>query len=87
MCTEHIASLEACLSVLYDVGTTDGWEAACRYRRWWGVLYTVIHWLDEDTVILEFRPSPRPWWRPWEEVRLRMILEDLDQDLGEGRAA
>ena len=70
----------AVLSVLYDTSTTDGWEAACRHRRWWGVLYTIIHWLDESTVILEFRPSPRPWWGPWEAERLLWIFEDLEDN-------
>jgi hypothetical protein len=71
------------LLVAYDLRDPDAWQAAHRHRASWGRLYTDIVALDLDHVALVFRPAPEERWRPWELVRLSLIL---DEDL-EGRAA
>ena len=67
---------------IYDLRDPDAWRQAHRHRGYWGKLYTDIHTLGLDHVVLVFRPAPDERWRDWEEVRLGWILEDL-----EGRAA
>jgi hypothetical protein len=64
------------LLIVYDLRDPDAWEAARRHRNYWGKLFTDIHCLDNDHVVLVFRPAPDERWRPWEEVRLGWILED-----------
>jgi hypothetical protein len=66
---------------VYDLRDPDAWRAAHRHRGYWGKLYTDIHTLGSDRVILVFRPSPNERWRAWEAVRLGWILdEDLESE-------
>jgi hypothetical protein len=61
--------------ILYDLRDPAAWKQAHRHRNWWGRLYVDIDALDNDHVILTFRPAEDPRWRPWEEVRRGWILE------------
>ena len=66
---------------VYDLRNPDAWRAAHRHRGYWGKLYTDIHGLDDDHVVLVFRPDPHERWRTWEGVRLRWHLdEDLESE-------
>jgi len=65
------------LLMVYDLSDPDASEAAHRHRGYWGKLYTDIHPLDNDHIALVFRPAPDCRWRPWESVRLKWILEQL----------
>jgi hypothetical protein len=61
--------------ILYDLRDPVAWKRAHRHRNWWGKLYTDIFVLDNDHVLLVFRPADEPRWRPWEEVRKDWIME------------
>ncbi len=61
---------------IYDLRNPDAWRAARRHRGDWGKLYTDIHYLEDEHVVLVFRPAPDERWREWEAVRLEWILED-----------
>ena len=61
---------------VYDLRDPDAWRQAHRHRGFWRKLYTDIHVLDEDHVVLLFRPAPDERWRAWEKVRMGWILED-----------
>jgi hypothetical protein len=69
--------------VVYDLSDPDAWQAAHRHRNYWGKTHTRVHYLEENVVVLAFHLAPDQRWRPWELVRLRLIL---DEDL-EDRAA
>lgn len=43
--------------VVYDLRDPDTWERAHRERRAWGGEYSEIHALDNDHVVIEFRPG------------------------------
>jgi hypothetical protein len=62
-------------AIVYDLRDPDATALAHRHRSYWGKLDTEIHPLDNDHVVLVFRPSPDPRWRPWEKVRRAWILE------------
>ena len=64
---------------VYDLRDPAAWRAAHRHRGFWGKLYTDIHYLDTDHVVLVFRPAPDERWRAWEQVRLEWILEDRER--------
>jgi hypothetical protein len=71
-------SAEEPFAILYDLADQAAWDAARRHSAWWGRLYTDIHTVDNDHVMLLFRPAPK---RPggagkWEEIRKQRILED-----------
>jgi hypothetical protein len=69
--------------VVYDLRDPLAWRAAHRHRNYWGKTHTRVYYLEENVVVLAFRPAPDERWRAWELVRLSWILnEDL-----EGRAA
>ncbi len=59
---------------VYDLRDPAAWQSAHRHRGFWGKLYTDVHALDNDHVVLIFRPAPDERWRPWESARLRWIL-------------
>jgi hypothetical protein len=61
---------------VYDLRDPDAREATRRHRAFWGRTHTQIVLLDEDHVLLVFRPAPDERWRRWESVRLRWILEE-----------
>jgi hypothetical protein len=61
--------------ILYDLRDPAAGARAHRHRNWWGKLYTDIHILDNDHVLLVFRPDPDARWLAWEEVRRGWILE------------
>jgi hypothetical protein len=61
---------------VYNLRNSEAREAARRHRAFWGRTHTQIVLLDEDHVLLVFRPAPDERWRPWEKIRLRWILED-----------
>jgi hypothetical protein len=42
---------------LYDLRDASQWEAAGEARRAWGREKAVVHALDNDHVILEFKPG------------------------------
>jgi hypothetical protein len=43
--------------VLYDLTDPGAWERAGRERRTWGRERTAIHGLDNDHVVIEFKPG------------------------------
>lgn len=49
-------SLDSAL-VLYDLRDPEAWARARRERAAWGKSRTPIHTLDNDHIILEFRPG------------------------------
>jgi hypothetical protein len=65
------------LIVIYDIRDDDGWRTANRHRHYWGKTHTHVHYLEENVVVLDFRPAPEERWRPWESVRQSWILEEL----------
>jgi hypothetical protein len=67
------------LLVAYDIQDTAGWETANRHRNFWGKTHTRVHYLEENVVVLVFRPAPDQRWRPWESVRMGWILEELQE--------
>jgi hypothetical protein len=42
---------------VYDLRDPDAWERAGRERAAWGRMWTEIHTLDNDHVIIEFKPG------------------------------
>jgi hypothetical protein len=64
-------------AILYDLRDPDAWACPRRHRGLWGKLYTEIHTVDNDHIVLHFRPAPNPRWRPWEEVRKQWILREV----------
>jgi hypothetical protein len=70
---------EESFAILYDLRDPDARKRAHGHRNYWGKLYTDIHALDNDHVLLSFRPAPDPRWRAWENVRRRWIMEDLEK--------
>ena len=62
--------------VVYDLREPGAWQRSNRDRNFWGKLYTDITRLDDDHLLLTFRPAPDARWRPWERVRRRWILGD-----------
>jgi hypothetical protein len=65
-------------SILYDLRDPDALDQSRKHRRFWGLLYTDIHYLDNDHVLLTFRPAPNRRWQPWEEERKGWIFRDLE---------
>jgi hypothetical protein len=65
------------LLVVYDIGDAAGWETANRHRSLWGKTHTRIHYLEENVVVLVFRPARQERWRPWEGVRRAWIESEL----------
>jgi hypothetical protein len=61
---------------VYDLRDPNAREAARRHRAFWGRTHTQIVLLDEDHVLLVFRPAPDERWRKWEKIRLGWILKD-----------
>lgn len=43
--------------VIYDLRVPEAWERAGRDRKAWGQEYAVIHTIDNDHVVIEFRPG------------------------------
>jgi hypothetical protein len=66
-------------TMIYDLRDEEAWRKAHRDRSLWGKIYTDIHVLDNDHIILSFRSGGERWWK-WEKVRQAWIL-------GEGKAA
>jgi hypothetical protein len=66
------------LVVAYDL-RDDGWRTANRHRNYWGKTHTRVYYLEENVVVLAFRPAPDERWRPWERVRAGWILEQLQE--------
>jgi hypothetical protein len=62
-------------AIIYDLRDPGARHQGRRDRNTWGKLYTDIHVLDRENVVLIFRPAPDERWRAWEKVRLRWILE------------
>jgi len=60
---------EGSFEVLYDLRDHNAWRDAHWHRALWGRSFVDYHVLDEDHVILVFRPSPDLRWRAWEAVR------------------
>jgi hypothetical protein len=63
--------------VVYDIRDDDGWRTANRHRNYWGKTHTHVYYLDENVVVLAFRPAPGQRWGPWERVRQSWILGEL----------
>jgi hypothetical protein len=72
-------SPENYLLVVYDIRDDDGWRTANRHRNYWGKAHTHVYYLEEDVVVLAFRPAPDERWRLWERVRQSLILGELEQ--------
>jgi hypothetical protein len=45
-------------AIVYDLRDPDAWEAARRHRNYWGKLYSDIHTLDAEHVVIVFHPAP-----------------------------
>ena len=43
--------------VLYDLRDPEQWQQAGRDRTSWGRAYSAMHGLDNDHIIIEFRPG------------------------------
>jgi len=69
-------SLDGFLAI-YDIRDDDGWRTANRHRDYWGKTHTRVHYLEENVVVLAFRPAPDCRWQAWEGVRRRWILKQL----------
>jgi hypothetical protein len=67
------------LLVVYDIRDDGGWRTANRHRNYWGKTHTRVCYLEENVVVLAFRPAPDSRWRPWESVRQSLILGELEQ--------
>lgn len=67
------------LLVVYDLRNPLAWQAAHRHRNYWGKTHTRVHYVEENVVVLAFRPAPDERWRPWERVRLERILGQLQE--------
>ncbi len=50
---EHIGAVVK----VYDLRDPDAWERAGRERAAWGRQWTEIHTLDNEHVIIEFKPG------------------------------
>jgi hypothetical protein len=77
------------LTIVYDLRDPGAWQQAHKHRGMWGKLFTDIHLLDSDHVVLVFR-SGGERWSAWERVRLRWILEphhDGEQAAAESTAS
>jgi hypothetical protein len=61
-------------AILYDLRAEEAWRKAHRDRAFWEVNYTDIYFLDDNRIVLFFRPASDPRWRAWEEVRRSWIL-------------
>lgn len=61
-------------SIVYDLREPGAGQRANRDRCYWGKLYTDVHIVDSDHVLLTFRPAPDRRWARWEEVRKGWIL-------------
>ncbi len=62
-------------AIVYDLRDAGAWERVRLHRGMWGKLYTDVHTLDTEHVVLVFRPGGERW-RAWERERLRWIIED-----------
>jgi hypothetical protein len=67
------------LIAIYDLRDDDGWRTANRHRNYWGKTHTRVYYLEDDYVLLAFRPAPGQRWRSWERVRQSLILGELEQ--------
>jgi len=67
------------LLVVYDLRDPDAWQAAHRHRNYWGKTHTHVHYLEENVVVLTFRPAPDSRWQAWEQKRSEWILGELEQ--------
>ena len=65
------------LLVVYDIRDDDGWRTANRHRNYWGKTHTRVHYLEENVVVLAFRPAPDSRWQAWEQKRSEWILGEL----------
>jgi hypothetical protein len=72
------------LIAIYDISGDDGWRTANRHRSYWGKTHTRVHYLEENVVVLAFRPAPDQRWRPWEAVRRAWIERELHGGEGQG---
>jgi hypothetical protein len=70
----HIPTLPPAFDVIYDLRNDFALRKAHRDRQFWGKLYTDIAVLDNDHIVLTFRPAGERWEK-WETVRRRWILE------------
>jgi hypothetical protein len=62
-------------AVVYDLRDAGGWRQAHLHRRLWGHRFTDYYVLDQDHILMVFRPGGERW-RPWEKARLRWILDE-----------
>ena len=69
--------MNSAFNILYDLRDPESWKRAHCHRNLWGKLYTDIHVIDNDHILLYFCPAPDERWRKWEEVRRRWILEEV----------
>jgi hypothetical protein len=63
------------LAIVYDLRDPDVWDRARYHRDCWGRIWTDVHTLGTDHVVLVFR-SAGPRWHAWEAVRMGWILEE-----------
>ena len=66
--------MNAEFAIGYELRDEDAWARAHQHRNLWGKLYTEVCFLDNDHVILTFRPASDQRWRAWEEGRRAWIL-------------
>jgi hypothetical protein len=72
-------SPENYLLVVYDLRDDGAWRTANRHRNYWGKTHTHVHYLEENVVVLTFRPAPDSRWQAWEQKRSEWILGELEQ--------
>lgn len=68
------AAASDALTIVYDLRDAGAWREAHRHRRLWGHRFTSYYVLDQDHIVIVFRPGGERW-EPWERVRLGWILD------------
>ena len=66
-------------AIIYDLQDAHAWHQAHAHRHLWGRRFCEHYVLDEDHLLIVFRPAPDQRWRPWEAVRQSWILGQLEQ--------
>jgi hypothetical protein len=76
---------ESEFTIIYDLRDAEAWMKAHRDRNAWGRTHTDYYFLDQDHVVMVFRPAPDGRWRRWEAIRRSWILEQGATSEGKDR--
>ena len=60
-------------AIIYDLQDAHAWRQAHAHRSLWGRRFCQHYVLDEDHLLIVFRPGGERW-RRWEINRSRLIL-------------